>query len=478
MWNRCGDTECGTGAVIQIFPDERRGSFIVLLLLLLTLVRGMLYVSLVPQWQHFDEPGHFEYARFVAFERRLPQSQADTNSAIRREILASMIERDFGGYLPAWSSSSLFDPKVPVSQFAAQPLYYVLCAFLLCPIRHQDIVVQLHVLRTFSVLLNVGIVALAYLTARTLFPGDLLLQLGVPLFIVFLPAYTDIMSAVNSDVLANFLSSLTVYLAVVIQRRGNYWPHLALLGGVLVLGLLTKKTMISGLLIPVLLLLFASKRRYGSRGVAIVTGAVVCLSFVTVGLAVANWNSMPGWMTRFVMKSPRAFWGSLLNWQRAWPVYQEEVQILAQGFWGNFGWGAYSLQGWILAFPFLLSGLALVGVLRSLLWKPSARTLPLWQRQSLLLLLVVTFCVWLITFLRVHPLPPEGTWVYIPRARYAYVAIIPMACLFVWGVRQFLRGQRGHLLGLAIVFGYVMLDSVAFFGHMLPAFFRVADLSG
>jgi hypothetical protein len=159
-------------------------------------------------------------------------------------------------------------------------------------------------------------------------------------------------------------------------------------------------------------------------------------------------------------------------------VYQEEVKILAQGFWGNFGWGAYSLEGWILAFPFLLSGLALIGVLWSLLWKPRARALPLWQRQSLLLLLVVTFCVWLITFLRVHPFPPEGRWVYIPRARYTYVAIIPMACLFVWGVRQFLQGQRGHLLGLAIVFGYVMLDSVAFFGHMLPAFFKVVDLTG
>lgn len=455
-------------------PDGRRGSFSVLLLLLLTLVRGMLYVSLVPPWQHFDEPGHFEYARFVVVKGRLPQSQADANPAIRQEILASMIEHDFERYLPAWSPPSLFDPRVPISQFAAPPLYYVLCAFLLCPIRYQDIVLQLHVLRVFSVLLNVGIVALAYLTARALFPSDLLTQLGVPLFIVFLPAYTDIMSAVNSDVLANFFFSLTVYLAVVIQRQGNSWPRLALLGGGLVLGLLTKRTMISVLLIPILLLLFASKRRYRLRGVAIVTGSAVCLLIATVGFAVANWNSMPGWITRFVMTSPRAFWDSLLNWQRAWPVYREEVQILAQGFWGNFGWGAYSLEGWILAFPFLLSGLALIGVLWSLLWKPHARTLPLRQRQSLLLLLVVTFCVWLLTFLRVHPIELA----YIPRARYTYVAIIPMACLFVWGVRQFLRGQRGHLLGPAIVFGYVMLDSVAFFGHMLPAFFRVVDLSG
>jgi 4-amino-4-deoxy-L-arabinose transferase-like glycosyltransferase len=459
-------------------PHGRRGLFIVRLLLLLTLVRGMLYVGLIPPWQHFDEPGHVEYARFVVVERRLPQGLADVNLAIRQEILSSMIEHDFGGYIRGWIPSSLFDPKVPETQFVAQPLYYVLCAVLLCPICHQDIVLQLHALRTFSVLLNVGIVALAYLTARTLFPNDLLVQLGVPLFIVFLPAYTDIMSAVNSDVLANFLFSLLVYLAVIIQREGSSWSRLALLGGGLALGLLTKRTMVSALVIPVLLVLFAGQRRYGSKGVAIMTGSVVCLSVATVGFAVANWNSMPRWITRFIKANPQMYWDSLLNWRRAWPMYQEEVKILAQGFWGNFGWGAYSLEGWILAFPFLLSGLALIGVLWSLLWKPRARALPLWQRQSLLLLLVVTFCVWLITFLRVHPLPPEGRWVYIPRARYTYVAIIPMACLFVWGVRQFLQGQRGHLLGLAIVFGYVMLDSVAFFGHMLPAFFKVVDLTG
>lgn len=457
-------------------PGGRGDSFIVVLLLLSTLMRGMLYVILVPPWQHFDEPGHFEYARFVAVEGRLPQSPADANLAIRQEILASMIEHDFGRYMLGWSPSSLFDPEVPVSQFTGQPLYYVLCALFLWPIRHQDIVLQLRVLRIFSVLLNVGIVALAYLTARTLFPDDFLVQLGVPSFIIFLPAYTDIMSAVNSDALANFFFSLAVFLAVIIQKRGNSWLRLALLGGVLALGLLTKRTMISALPIPVLLLLFVGTRRYGAKSVAIVTGSVVCLAIGTVGFAVANWDSMPGWMRRFMMTSPQAFWASLLNWRRAWPIYQQEVPILARGFWGNFAWGAYSLEGWILAFPFLLSGLALTGVVWSLFWRPRARMLPLWQRQSLLLLLAVTLCVWLITFLRVHPLPPEGYWVYIPRARYTYVAIVPMACLFVWGVRQFLHGRQGQLLGLAIVFGYVMLDSVAFFGHILPAFFRVEHL--
>lgn len=435
----------------------------------------MLYVGLIPPWQHFDEADHFECVRFIVVERRLP-NRPDANLAIRGEIVASMIEHDFGRYMQGWSVSSSSDPKVLGTTFADQPLYYVLCALLLYPIRYQNIVLQLHVLRSFSVLLNVGIVALAYLTARTLFPGDLLVQLGVPLFIVFLPAYTDIMSALNTDVLANFLFSLTVYLAVVIQRQGHSGLRLALLGGVLALGLLTKRTVIPALLIPLLLLLLAMERRYGWKVMAIAASVAGLLSAVAGRLFVANWKRLP---TRFKwylnMYPPDVLVSSVLDWRRWLPVYADEIEILAKGFWGNFAYGAYSLEGWWLVFPFLLSAVAGIGVLWTLTCRSKTERMPVWQRQTLLLLLLMTAVVWLSAFLRVH-LPFSGSGIYIPRARYAYVAIIPMACLFVWGVRQFLRGQRGHLLGLAIVFGYVMLDSVAFFGHIIPAFFKVEDL--
>ncbi|HEY80691.1 MAG TPA: hypothetical protein G4O05_06380, partial [Caldilineae bacterium] len=44
------------------------------LILLLALLNGLLYLFLVPPWQHYDEPGHFEYAWLIADRGRLPQA--------------------------------------------------------------------------------------------------------------------------------------------------------------------------------------------------------------------------------------------------------------------------------------------------------------------------------------------------------------------------------------------------------------------
>ena len=60
-----------------------------LLLLLLTLVRGIIYASVAPPWQHHNEPTHFEYASLIVKRRALPQS-GDYDLEMRREIAASM----------------------------------------------------------------------------------------------------------------------------------------------------------------------------------------------------------------------------------------------------------------------------------------------------------------------------------------------------------------------------------------------------
>src|SRR5689334_15906605 len=70
---------------------ERR---IVAALCALWLAHLLVYAWVVPPWQHYDEPTHFEYAALIrelgrvpTFDERLP--------ALRRAIGASMIETGF-----------------------------------------------------------------------------------------------------------------------------------------------------------------------------------------------------------------------------------------------------------------------------------------------------------------------------------------------------------------------------------------------
>jgi len=65
-----------------------------LLLLALSLVRGLLYLAIIPPWQGPDEPRHFEYARLIADRGRLV-TKRDLSPALQEGVIRSMVEHDF-----------------------------------------------------------------------------------------------------------------------------------------------------------------------------------------------------------------------------------------------------------------------------------------------------------------------------------------------------------------------------------------------
>ncbi|MEJ2211239.1 MAG: hypothetical protein P8129_19665, partial [Anaerolineae bacterium] len=71
---------------------------LLLALLILASLYGLLYLAIMPPWQHYDEPTHFEYVRLLAERKTLPQAD-DYDLAMRREIAASMQAHNF------WSGS-------------------------------------------------------------------------------------------------------------------------------------------------------------------------------------------------------------------------------------------------------------------------------------------------------------------------------------------------------------------------------------
>jgi hypothetical protein len=44
------------------YPKILQKNGIIALILLLALIHGLLYVFIVPVWEHYDEPGNFEVA--------------------------------------------------------------------------------------------------------------------------------------------------------------------------------------------------------------------------------------------------------------------------------------------------------------------------------------------------------------------------------------------------------------------------------
>ncbi len=67
---------------------------VLIIVLLVGLLDGLIFVLLMPPWQHYDEPNHFEYAWLIANRGKLPQ-MGDYDQEMRRQTAVSMIAHNF-----------------------------------------------------------------------------------------------------------------------------------------------------------------------------------------------------------------------------------------------------------------------------------------------------------------------------------------------------------------------------------------------
>ena len=181
----------------------------------------------MPAWQHYDEPGHFEFAWLIAnHSGRVEPGTYD--QAMRREMAASMIEHGFFrnlNYRPNLLSTD--EPIwIGISQITNRPLYYFLVALPLHVIPFTDITFQLYVTRLVSLGMYLVVLVASYGIVVELTPEGHPLRWILPLTLALLPAFADLMTAVNDDVGATAFFSLFLWASVRMIRRGFSLPRL------------------------------------------------------------------------------------------------------------------------------------------------------------------------------------------------------------------------------------------------------------
>jgi hypothetical protein len=273
-------------------PLRRR---LLLLILLLALVRGLLYVAIVPPWQHYDEPTHFEYIRLIAERGRLPQRD-EYDLGMRQEIASSMQAAGFWKELTAptiefWSDEP---PSIGLSELEHPPLYYILLALPQLLVNHQDVETQLYVARLGSVLLYLILVVAAFGLVAEAFPRQRWLPIAVATFIVLLPPLTDLMSAVNNDTGAVAATSCLLWAAVRLLRRGPSLVRLAVVLSLSAICWFTKSTA-GAVAVAVLSILLANyvprpRRRWLWLALCLLIPVAVIATFTWGGQA-AHWYS-------------------------------------------------------------------------------------------------------------------------------------------------------------------------------------------
>lgn len=209
--------------------------------LLLGLLNGLLYVFLVPPWQHYDEPGHFEYVWLLAHQPGLPNSAAP-NPQIRRQILASMQQHNFFRDMPESWNLLQTPANIGIHQLDDPPLYYLLAALPLRLFRFSEVDFQLYLSRLVSLALYLFALWAAWHALGEILHPTHPLRTLVPLSMALLPAFTDLMTAVNNDAGAVAIFTWFIWGTAYLLRRGFSWRAILFSGIPAILALFTKST--------------------------------------------------------------------------------------------------------------------------------------------------------------------------------------------------------------------------------------------
>ncbi|MCA9986531.1 MAG: DUF2142 domain-containing protein [Anaerolineales bacterium] len=390
------------------------------LLIIVYFVAAGLYAALTPPWQAPDEPAHYNYIRQLA-EGDFPVIEAgDYDQAYQ----AMAIDARFDGY--------------DVSEFEYEdwqpPLYYLIQTpfFLLSD-------GDLLVLRLVSVVMGAGVVLLAYRIARMLLLEEQkYLALGIAAFVALVPQHVAVLASVNNDALAELLIAAILYVLVgwltyVNPRaRRAVSSRLWWLGVLLGLGLLTKGTVY--LMVPVvagamLWLYWGNWSGLGwaavrTLGPAFLLGAIWWVRNILVyngldPLAMAAHNDV-------VLGQPRTSeWVATYGF---WGVVWRFLRTTFNSFWGQFGWMAAPLPGWMYLVLVLFTLVTLGGLIYLLATRRSLVDRPLnpteirevGQAQRIGVMMAALFGLTILLYLGYN-------LTYVQhQGRYLFPALIPM----------------------------------------------------
>ncbi len=470
------------------------------LLLVAFVVKQSFLVVVSPPFTGHDEVAHYSYVRMLVDEHRMPKivdlQEFRAAVAAGQQIPGDYIDDDlyrYCRYVLDWycdlnSGQWLENPPHIVTvlgtyypsgwQYAANhpPGYYLLMAPIYWASEGVSPAAQQYLLRAAAIPFGVLIVALAYLLATTLFPGDRFLALTVPTFVAFQPQVSYEAAMVNNDIAGVAVISLVLYLLARGIRREFTWRLSIALGVTLGLGLLIKGTTTLALPAVAFGVAFGAGltrvRTWLPRGVAIaaIAGAISSPWYAylhrTYGdFSGLNWIAANQWAHTYQGRTPPTMLDQLFNSHFAWMRWRES--------WGEFGWRLIPLGR-----PLLVAILVPVAVgIAGLLWyvarllvshygrgtRPAA---PIWHPErsqvagiAMLGVTVVVAYAGVLQF---------GTRFSLTQARYFFPAVNAFAVLLMLGFRAIVPSPALRYAQGAILASLVLLNVIIYTVYVIP----------
>jgi 4-amino-4-deoxy-L-arabinose transferase-like glycosyltransferase len=227
-------------------------------------------------------------------------------------------------------------------------------------------------LRFASLVLGGGVVLLAYVLARRLFPEKIWLAWGTAVFVAFLPQHLAIMASVNNDSLAELIIAAILVVLLKPENKRLEIGDWRLVGVLLGLGFVTKGTVypLTAVIGLALLWQYWGDWRGLIRAGLQVTVPAFVLGALWWGRNIAIYGGLDvlgkSAHDAVVVDQPRtADW---IAAQGFGPVARQFVQTTFHSFWGQFGWMALPMNnpGWLYPLLWVVTAVVIVGLIFSL----------------------------------------------------------------------------------------------------------------
>lgn len=446
------------------------------LFVLLIVVKGLLFVLLIPAWQGPDETRNFAAVReWSSGKSADPPASSDDSSG--DSMLRSLDTYDF------WRLSEHTIPKSLVTIPTQSPF---LASFLTLPgrvIAFGDIVSHLMFLRFLSFLLYLGVVWITFQLATQVDPDSHWTAFSAVGFVAFHPQYSFQSGIFSLDCYLVFFFSVILYILgrlPLMHRKGLAVGVLLLITG---LSVMTKRIGVVAFPLCLVGLFLVALRcpTSASRSRQLIGGALLIGVGLGSGLVLLRepiWEMMYqlfekeyllGEWGQFLSYASRSIYLALFGAYGSPPDMSRIVRSLAifyVSFWFSYGWMIYKLSyGWYVVL-FGVAGWAMVGFGRTIVRRPVRAQFDSHVLSILFvaLLMVVGSVVTAVVF---HPLwSPNDA-----HGRYLFPVLVPISIFLAVGIRGGVPETCKDTASKFFILFVLMLNLVCVVKYLIPIFY-------
>ncbi len=430
-------------------------------MLALRLALGVYYVFAIPAWESYDEPGHFQYARYIALTGHL----LDPNDpeAIRiysrfqpplyYALVAPALTPFDLGKQPVEPDLNpfLYDGSTSVNYVVGSPPNPAM----------DSAIMALRSGRLVGVLISTLSLIFVYLAGRRLWPSRPSLSLAAASVYGFWPQFVFLGSVMTNDLLVIALSAVLVYVIVRALQDGLTVANTVVMATVVAAAILTKLNGLALAIPMALTVIVGVVRSRPGRATWLALVAVILLVALAV-VALSGMEFVTGQV--FKLETLEQLWVNLSGPRVAADRLLEMLNYSRRTFIASYGWGKF--ETWSFVYP-VLELIAVVGLIGLIvfLWRRPTEA-PSGSRASFGVLLSLPIALVALGLgLSIAQDDPQ-----LMVGRYFLPALPGLALMVCTGWMTLLpdRARAGVLAGLAVI--VIGFSAAAPLGVLDPAY--------